>query len=146
MDCLYYNDNVEYHHYRGKLEQSFQTLPSCDVIDNLSRLTKWQQSNEVKALYGSGPYSLSNDYVKFSVDSLKWHSWSPETRQKQVAAFSNHEPTLNDHFKKPKPSGHKPSQSIRKRKCSPDIIVNRLQPSSEGFPIPWNKMQMSALR
>ena len=33
VDGLYYNNNVECHHYREKLEQCFQTLSSCDVID-----------------------------------------------------------------------------------------------------------------
>ena len=127
--CLYYNNNVECHHYREKLEQCFQTLSSCDVIDTLLRLTERQQSDEVKALYRSGPYSLSNDYVKFKVDSLNWHSWSPEARRKHVAAFRNHEPTLSDHFKKPKTSGRKHSQSIRKSKCSPDIVVDETWPS-----------------
>ena len=56
------------------------------MLSTVSRITERQQSDEVKALYGSGPYSLSNDYIKFKVDS-----WSPEARQKHIAAFSNHE-------------------------------------------------------
>ena len=71
VDGLYYINNVESHHYREKLEQCFQTLSPCDVIKSLSRLTVRQQSDEVKALYGSGHYSLSNDYMKFKLDSLK---------------------------------------------------------------------------
>ena len=61
MDGLYYNNNVECHYYREKLEQCFQTITSCGVIDTLSRLTERQQSDEVKALNGNGPYLRSTD-------------------------------------------------------------------------------------
>ena len=72
-----------------------------------------QQDEEVRAIYRSGPYRLSDCYQKFEVDSVKWHSMDPEARMKHVERFRRYRPTLDDQFDKPKSSGTK--QSDRKR-------------------------------
>ena len=130
-DGLYYNNNVECNHFRQKQEQCFKRLSSADVVDTLSQITERQQSDEVKALYGSGPYSLNKNYVKFKVDSLKWHSWTAEKRDKHIISFRKHSPKLSEHFQKPKTSGRKPNQTFRKRKQSPDVIIDRIDITSK---------------
>ena len=57
-----------------------------------------QQDEEVRAIYRSGPYRLSDCYQKFEVDSVKWHSMDPEARMKHVERFRRYRPTLDDQF------------------------------------------------
>ena len=46
---------------------------------------------------------------------------------KQVLAFRNYNPTLEDKFIKPAKRGRKPSHQTRKRKPEPDVLINRLE-------------------
>ena len=88
---------------------------------------KKQQDNEVRAIYGSGPYKLSNEYNKFWIGNLKWHSMTLEERKKHVLAFRNYNPSLEDRFIKPAKSSTKSSNQSRKRKPEPEVLSNRLE-------------------
>jgi len=46
------------------------------IIRNLKRLSDRQDAEEVRALYGAGSYVMSRQYIKFKVESSRWHSWS----------------------------------------------------------------------
>ena len=48
------------------------------VILTLQKLVERQENEEIKAIYGSGPYSLNKQYSKFKIDSVKWHSMAPD--------------------------------------------------------------------
>ena len=85
-----------------------------------------QQEDEIKALYGSGPYRLSTPFKKFLKDSVVFHNMSPENRRKYVQRFRNYQPNLEDSFTKPAGSGRKPSQGKRKRKPSPEVFIDRV--------------------
>ena len=113
-------------HFKEKMEQCHKLGSSLEVI-NTSKIIERQQDDQVRAIYGSGPYKLSNEYNKFSIDNVKWHSMTLEERKKHVLAFRNYNPSLEDKFIKPAKSGRKPSHQTRKRKPEPDVLINRLE-------------------
>ena len=90
-----------------------------NVIKTFKSPVERQQDEEVRAIYRSGPYRLSEHYKKFEVDSVKWHSMDPEARTKHVERFRRYRPTLDDQFDKPKSSGRKPN--YRKWTRKPDF-------------------------
>ena len=90
-----------------------------DVIKTFKSLVERQQDEEVRAIYRSGPYRLSDCYQKFEVDSVKWHSMDPEARMKHVERFRRYRSTLDDQSDKPKSSGRK--RSDRKPTREPDF-------------------------
>ena len=96
-----------------------------------------QQDEEVRAIYRSSPYRLSDRYKKFEVDSVKWHSMDPEARMKHVEQFRRYRLTLGDQFDKPKSSVRKPSDRKRTRKPDFEIAFDRLdkkeKESSKSF-------------
>ena len=55
-----------------------------DVIKTFKSLVERQKDKEVRAIYRSGPYRLSDRYKKFEVDSVKWHAMDPEARLNHV--------------------------------------------------------------
>ena len=124
---LYYNNNIESLHFKEKTEQCHKLGTTIEVIKTLGKIIDRQQDDEVRALYGNGPYKVSKDYNKFVVDTVKWHSMTSGQRQKHVAAFRSHQPTLEEQFPKPQKSGRKPSDKTRKRKPQPEVFVDRLQ-------------------
>ena len=124
---LYFNNNIESMHFKEKTEQCHKLGSSIDVIDTLKKIVDRQQDDEVRAIYGSGPYKLSRDYLKFSVDNLKWHTMTSDQRKKQVLALRNDPPSLEDQFTKPIKSGRKPCDRTRKRKPEPDVLIERLK-------------------
>ena len=75
---LFYKNNIEYQHFREKLEQSYKKGSLETVISTLQKLVERQEYNEVKAIYGSDPYSLSKQHSKFKIDSVKWHSMASD--------------------------------------------------------------------
>ena len=76
---LFYNNSIECQHYLEKKEQSFRKETLEDVINAFkSPLVERQQDEEVRTIYGSCAYRLSDRYKKFEVDSVKWHSVDPE--------------------------------------------------------------------
>ena len=114
-------------HFKEKTEQRHKLGSSIDVINTLKKIIDRQQDDKVCAIYGSGPYKLSREYHKFSIDNLKWHSVTSEERKKHVLAFRNYNPSLEDQFTKPAKSGRKPSHQTRKRKPEPDVLIKRLE-------------------
>jgi hypothetical protein len=127
INGLFYNNSIESMHFREKKEQCFKEGTIEDVVSTLKKLVQRQQDDEVRALYGSGPYKLSNAYQRFSIDSTRWHSMAPENRKKCVESFRKYNPTLEESFKKPSQSGKKPCQRVRKkRKTSSETIIDRL--------------------
>ena len=123
---LFYNNSIECQHYLEKKEQSFRKGTVEDVIKTFKSLVERQQDEEVRAIYRSGPYRLSDCYQKFEVDSVKWHSMDPEARMKHVERFRRYRPTLDDQFDKPKSSGRKPSDRKRTRKPDFESAFDRL--------------------
>ena len=75
---LYFNNNIESMHFKEKTEKCHKLGSSIDVINTLKKIIDRQQDDEVRAIYGSGPYKLSREYDKFSIDNLKWHSMTLE--------------------------------------------------------------------
>ena len=111
----YYN-SIECQHYLEKKEQYFRKGIVEDVMKRFKSLEERQQDEEVRAIYWSGPYRLSDHYKRFEVDSVKWHSMDPEVQMKHVERFQRYRPTLDDQFHQPKSSGRKPSDRNRIRK------------------------------
>ena len=124
---LYFNSDIESMHFKEKTEQCHKLGSSIDVVNTLKKIIDRQQGDEIRAIYGSGPYKLSRECDKFSIDNLKWHSMASEERKKHVLAFRNYIPSLEDQFTKPAKSGRKPSHQTRKRKPVPDVLINRLE-------------------
>ena len=81
---LYYNNKIESLYFKEKTEKCHKLRSSIDVITALKKITKRQQDDEVCAIYGSGPYKLSNEYNKFSIDNLKWHLMILDEREKNT--------------------------------------------------------------
>ena len=114
---LFYNNSIEYQHYQEKKEQSFRKGTVEDVAKTFKSLVKRQQDEEVRAIYISGLYRLSDRYKNLEVGSIKWHSMDPEARMEHIERFRR--PTLDDQFNKPKSSGRKPID--RKQTRKPDF-------------------------
>ena len=102
----------------------------------MPKLTDRQDSEEVRALYGTGNYAISPEYRRFIISSAVWHSWNPERRKDHVMKFRSYKPELSDHFQKPANAGRKPNHVVRPRNTGPpDIIVDRhedIAPASQG--------------
>ena len=97
------------------------------VISTLQKLVERQENYEIKAIYGSGPYSLSKQYSKFKIDSVKWHYIAGGYRRKHVKKFRMSQPTLDDEYVKPKKSSKRLSdcgKRIRKHQQT-EVIVDR---------------------
>ena len=58
-----------------------------EVISTLQAIVKQQQSDEIRAMYGCGPYRLSNAYKKFQVEAVKFHAMETKNKMKYVANF-----------------------------------------------------------
>ena len=113
--------------FKEKTEQCHKLGSSVNVINTVKKIIKRQQDDEVRTVYGSGPYKLNNEYNKFSIDNLKWHLMTLEERKRHVLAFRNYNPSLEGKFIKAAESGRKPSHQTHKRKTEPDILTNRLE-------------------
>ena len=85
-----------------------------DVIKTFKSVVERQKDKEVRAIYRSGPYRLSDRYERFEVDSVKWHSMDPQAQMKHAKQFRRYRPALDDQFDKLKLSGRK----LRDRKRS----------------------------
>ena len=71
---LFHNNTTECQHFYKKLEQSYKKGSLETIISTLQKLIERQENVEIKAIYASVPYSLSKQYSKFKIDSVKWHS------------------------------------------------------------------------
>ena len=128
---LFYNNGIESQHFQEKKEQCFKKGNINDVINTIKALVERQQADEIRALYGSGPYRLSKAFERFTVDSVKWHSYEPERRRRHVEKFRAYRPGLEDQFTKPKASGRKPNEMKRTRKPNAEIVIDRISPTQE---------------
>ena len=99
----------------------------ADEISTLKKLVDRQEDDEVRVIYGSGPYRLSAQYAKFQMDCVKWHSLDAEKRRKHVLLFRQHIPTMEQEFKKPQKSWKKANEKPRKRKETPENFIERFQ-------------------
>ena len=124
---LFYNNGIESNHFCEKNEQNFQGGDFWEVISTMKNLIDREENDEIKRLYGSGPYYLSKQFEKFVVSSIQWHEMSIEDRKKYVFKFRAYKPSLDNHFEKPKSSGCKPNEQRCQRKSAPDLITDRLQ-------------------
>ena len=61
---LFYNDSVEYQHFREKVKQSYKKGSLETVISTLQNFVERQENDEIKGIYGSDPYSLSKQYSR----------------------------------------------------------------------------------
>ena len=104
---LYCNNTIEAQHFCQKNEQSFKAGIISEIVGTLKTLTERQQNDKVRALYGSGPYYLSQNYRRFQVDSVQWHSMNAKKKMKHVEdeVFLTVLPSLDKHFPKPSTSG-----------------------------------------
>ena len=59
---LFYNNSIECQHYLEKKEQSFRKGTLEDVIITFKSLVERQLNKEMRAIYKSGPYRLSDRY------------------------------------------------------------------------------------
>ena len=57
---LFYNNNVECHHYLEKKLESFRKGTVQNVIKTFNLLVEREQYEEVRSIYRSGPYRLSD--------------------------------------------------------------------------------------
>ena len=87
------------------------------------------------SLYGSGPFKLVKEFKKFQKDSVVWHSLSEKDRGRYVEKFRAYKLILEDSFEKPKASGAKPNESVRKRKPEPSMIIDRINAEE------WNEFE-----
>ena len=62
---LFYNNSIECQHYLEKKEQSFRKGTVKYVIKTFKSLVQRRQDEEVRAIYRSNPYRLSDRYKKF---------------------------------------------------------------------------------
>ena len=124
---LFYNNNLERQHFQEKLEQSYKNSSLETVSSTVQKLIKRQENDEIKTIYRSGPYSLSKQYSKFKIDSVKWHSMANYYRRKHVKKFEMYKPTLDDEYVKPKKSGTKPSDDGKRilKQQETEVIVDR---------------------
>ena len=75
---LFYNSSIECHCYLENKEQSFRKGTVKNVIKTFKSLVERHQDEEVRTIYRSDPYRLSDRYKKFEVDSVKWYSMDLE--------------------------------------------------------------------
>ena len=128
---LFYNNGVENKHFQEKKEQSFEKGSILEVTKTIKTLVERQQHDEIRALYGSGPYRLCKEYQRFEIDPVKWHSYEPERRKTYVEKFRNYQPGLEDTFKKPKNNGRKSNERKRNRKLDVENIFDPLEIDEE---------------
>ena len=83
---MYYNNNIKSMHFKEKTEQCHKLGSLLGETNTLKKIIETQQDAEVRTIYGSGLYRLSNEYTKFSIDNLKWHSMILQERKKARAS------------------------------------------------------------
>ena len=77
----------KYNTFAKKTEQSFKPGIISEIVGTLKTLIERQQNDDVRALYGSRPYHLSQSYRKFQVDSVQWHTMNAKKKMKHVTSF-----------------------------------------------------------
>ena len=88
---VYYNNSIESQHFREKMEKSYKKRTLPDVISTLKKLVDRQKGDEIRAVYGPGPYRLSTQYAKFQMDSVKCILWMPKNEISMFRYFDSME-------------------------------------------------------
>jgi len=122
---LYYTNTIESQHAREKKEHFSKNSSIEDTLATLKTIIDRQYNDEVRALYGSGPYTVSKPFQKF-IEPIRWHFWSDSKRKAHVERFRKAIPTKSELFSKPKKSGRKPNDRVRKRKLPAETIIDPL--------------------
>ena len=124
---VFYQNDVESLHYIEKRNQCLLKKTVIDALKSLSNLAKRQENDEIRAIYGAGNYSLSTPYIKFKVDSARWHSWGESRRLDHYKKFRAYKPNPSDQFQRPKNVGRKKSYVQRKRSQEPIVFLDRIE-------------------
>ena len=103
-------------HFKEKTEQRHKLGSSADVISTLKKIIGREQDDEGRAIYSSGPYKLSNEYNKFSIDNLKWHSMTSEERKKTRVSVQKLQPVLRRQVYKASQKWHETLTSNSQKK------------------------------
>ena len=122
---LYYQNDVEFQHAVEKCIQNHKKEDTLIVIKKQERLSDWQDTEEVRALYAAGSYIVNEPYKKFLVRSTEWNSWSGSRRREDIKKFRKYVLCMTDRFWTRKNSGRKPSYRKRHRSSEPDIGNDR---------------------
>ena len=133
INGLYYQNDVESQHAVQKCLQNYKKEDVATVIRNLQRLSDRQDAEEVRALYGAGNFSIAEPYKRFSIQSNVWHSWDDKRRRDHIEKFCNFVPGMTDSFSRPRNSGRKPSYQKRQRCIEPDVLIDRMENSSDLY-------------
>ena len=128
---MFYNNSIESQHFREKKEQCFKKGTVQGVIATVKSLVTRQEDDEVRAIYGSGPYRLNKPFKKFEVDSIKWHRMDPLKRKKHVDQFQKYSSNIEKHFQKSESSERKPNERKRVRKTQAKIFIDRIEKPKE---------------
>ena len=100
------------------------------MVGTLKTLIERHKNDEIRALYGSGPYHLSQSYKRFQVDSVQWHSMNAKKKMKDVAPSRQYVPSFDEHFPKPKYKWQKIEwKRVRKKKL--EILIDRNNSDSD---------------
>jgi hypothetical protein len=90
---LYYTNTIESQHARQKKEHRSKDSSVEDTITTLKTIIDRQYNDEVRALYGSGPYTVSKPFQKF-MEPIKWHFWSDSKKKAHVVKFRKEIPKI----------------------------------------------------
>ena len=63
---LYYQNDIESLHFVEKSNQSFKKLDTSQVVKTLEQVHNRQDTEEIRAIYGAGKYSLSTEFKRFT--------------------------------------------------------------------------------
>ena len=82
MESPYYRNDIESAHAVQKCILEYKKRDIDTVIKNLQWLSDRQDTEEVKALYGAGNYSIAGPYKRFCIESSEWHSWDEKSKER----------------------------------------------------------------
>lgn len=69
LNGLYYQNDIESINFVEKMRRYFSKKSVSEVTKPFELFHNRQDQDEVRALYGAGPFSLATKYEKFKVDS-----------------------------------------------------------------------------
>ena len=70
--------------------QNYKKEDILVVIKTLERLSDWQNTEEVRALYRARSYTINEPYKTFLVQSSEWNLWSNSRRRDHLKKFPQH--------------------------------------------------------
>ena len=146
VEGLYYQNDIGFQHAVQKCIQEYKKRDVATVIKNLQRLSDRQDVEEVRALYGSGNYSIAEPCKRFCIQSSEWHSWDENRRKDHVRKFRSFVPGKTDLFSKPRNSGRKPCYQKRPKRPEPDLIINSHESNANSDKQQTSSQQEASLR